>query len=121
LEKITSISRKILPLYWVILTFLLLRSGSDGNGNFFGIPYFDKLAHLSTFSLLGFLFIAAIPKMRFSILMLVMFSFAVITEILQEKMQLGRAMEVMDLVADTIGSFIGGLAYIYLKRRKTQN
>jgi len=124
LDKITNISRKILPIYWVFLTFLLLKPGSESDEYFYGISYFDKFAHLSTFFLLGFLFIASIPRLKFGVLMLFMFSFAVITEILQEKMQLGRAMEIMDIVADTVGAFFGGLTYLcikYIKCRKMQN
>jgi len=50
--------------------------------------------------------------------MLIMFSFAALTEILQEEMHFGRAMEFMDVVADTVGSAFGGIVYLLLKRIK---
>jgi len=50
-----------------------------------------------------------------------MVSFALATEILQDVMHLGRAMEIMDIVADTVGATIGGLIYLYIRHRKTRN
>ncbi|AIL47188.1 hypothetical protein BD94_3413 [Elizabethkingia anophelis NUHP1] len=49
-----------------------------------------------------------------------MLCFAFLTEILQDEMHLGRAMEGLDVVADTVGALIGYLVYQFLFR-KLQN
>lgn len=46
-----------------------------------------------------------------------MLIYAFLTEILQEEMKLGRSMETLDIVADTIGCLIGYYIYKVLAKR----
>jgi len=77
----------------------------------------DKVLHLSIFAALGFCFIAAFPKIRSSYFFQIMLIYAFLTEILQEEMKLGRSMETLDIVADTIGCLIGYYIYKVLAKR----
>lgn len=76
----------------------------------------DKVMHLSIFTLLGFCFMAAFPKIKFIYYIQIMLIYAILTEILQEEMKLGRSLEGLDLVADTAGVLIG-----YFVFRKIRN
>ncbi|MCL1658093.1 MULTISPECIES: VanZ family protein [Elizabethkingia] len=120
MDKISKISRKILPIYWAFLTYLLLKPGSEEGEHFFLFPHFDKVGHAGVFLGLGFLLIATFPKLKFITYIQIMLCFAFLTEILQDEMHLGRAMEGLDVVADTVGALIGYLAYQFLFR-KLQN
>ncbi|AQX83533.1 VanZ family protein [Elizabethkingia bruuniana] len=117
MDKISKISRKILPIYWAFLTYLLLRPGSEDSEHWFMFPYFDKVAHMGVFAGLGFLLSLAFPKLKFFTYIQIMLCFAFLTEILQDEMRLGRAMEGLDVVADTTGALIGYLAYLFLFKR----
>ncbi|AKH95725.1 VanZ family protein [Elizabethkingia anophelis] len=120
MDKISKISCKILPIYWAFLTYLLLKPGSEDAEHFFLFPHFDKVGHAGVFFGLGFLLIAAFPKLKFITYIQIMLCFAFLTEILQDEMHLGRAMEGLDVVADTVGALIGYLVYQFLFR-KLQN
>ncbi|MCT4331236.1 VanZ family protein [Elizabethkingia anophelis] len=120
MDKISKISRKILPIYWAFLTYLLLKPGSEDAEHFFLFPHFDKVGHAGVFFGLGFLLIAAFPKLKFITYIQIMLCFAFLTEILQDEMHLGRAMEGLDVLADTVGALIGYLVYQFLFR-KLQN
>ncbi|MCT4049424.1 VanZ family protein [Elizabethkingia anophelis] len=120
MDKISKISRKILPIYWAFLTYLLLKPGSEEGEHYFLFPHFDKVGHAGVFFGLGFLLIAAFPKLKFITYIQIMLCFGFLTEILQDEMHLGRAMEGLDVVADTVGALIGYLVY-QLLFRKLQN
>lgn len=120
MDKISKISRKILPIYWAFLTYLLLKPGSEEGEHYFLFPHFDKVGHAGVFFGLGFLLIAALPKLKFITYIQIMLCFGFLTEILQDEMHLGRAMEGLDVVADTVGALIGYLVYQFLFR-KLQN
>ncbi|MXS72714.1 VanZ family protein [Flavobacteriaceae bacterium W22] len=107
LDKISNIFIKILPIYWAFLTYMLLRPGVENHEYWFMFSGIDKVLHLGIFAILGFCFIAAFPKIRFSYYFQIILIYAFLTEILQEKMELGRSMEALDIIADTIGCLIG--------------
>ncbi|WP_244614399.1 VanZ family protein [Elizabethkingia argenteiflava] len=91
--------------------------------HWFLFPGFDKVAHFSVFATLGFLTIAAFPKLKCFTFFQILMSFAVLTEILQDEMHMGRAMEFLDVVADTLGFLAGYALYRLLlnaigRRRK---
>jgi len=111
LDKISKIFIKILPIYWAFLTYMLLRPGVENHEYWFMFSGIDKILHLGIFAMLGFCFIAAFPKIRFSYYFQIILIYAFLTEILQEKMELGRSMEALDIVADTIGCLIGYFTY----------
>ncbi|ROS07595.1 VanZ like protein [Chryseobacterium nakagawai] len=117
LDKILKIFSKILPIYWAFLTYMLLKPGEENHEYWFMFNGIDKVLHLSIFAALGFLFMAAFPKIKFSYFFQIILMYAFLTEILQEEMGLGRSMETLDIVADTIGCLIGYYTYkLFIKR-----
>lgn len=117
LDKISKIFSKILPIYWAFLTYMLLKPGQENQEYWFMFNGIDKVLHLSIFGALGFCFIATFPRIKFSYYIQIMLIYAFLTEILQEEMGLGRSMETLDIVADTIGCLLGYYIYKALLRR----
>lgn len=117
LDKILKIFSKILPIYWAFLTYMLLKPGEENHEYWFMFKGIDKLLHLSIFAALGFLFMTAFPKIRFYYFIQIILIYAFLTEILQEEMGLGRSMETLDIVADTIGCLLGYLIYKVLIKK----
>jgi VanZ family protein len=65
---------------------------------------------------LGFFFRLRFPKTQFLYFFLILVSYALLTEILQDIMQLGRSLELLDAVADTVGLTLSYYLYnIYIK------
>ncbi|WP_312763389.1 VanZ family protein [Epilithonimonas sp.] len=116
---ITKYSKIILPIYWAFLTYMLLRPGVENKEYFFMFPHLDKLIHFTIFFLLGFFFRLRFPKTSLLYFLLILVSYALLTEILQDIMKLGRSLEVLDAVADTLG--LSFSYYIYNKYEKFQN
>ncbi|MDR6461219.1 VanZ family protein [Chryseobacterium vietnamense] len=96
---------------------MLLRPGEENHEYWFMFSGIDKVLHLSIFAALGFSFIAAFPKIKFSYFFQIILLYAFLTEILQEEMGLGRSMETLDIVADTIGCLLGYYTYKELVKR----
>lgn len=117
LDKISKIFSKILPIYWAFLTYMLLKPGEENKEYWFMFSGIDKVLHVSIFAMLGFSFIAAFPRIKFSYFFQIILIYAFLTEILQEEMGLGRSMESLDIVADTIGCLIGYYIYKILIKR----
>lgn len=111
LDRISKIFSKILPIYWAFLTYMLLKPGEENHEYWFMFNGIDKVLHVSIFAMLGFCFIAAFPKIKFSYFFQIILIYAFLTEILQEEMGLGRSMETLDIVADVVGCLLG--YYIY--------
>lgn len=96
---------------------MLLKPGEENQEYWFMFSGIDKVLHLSIFAALGFSFIAAFPKIKFSYFFQIILIYAFLTEILQEEMGLGRSMETLDIVADTIGYLLGYYTYkLFIKR-----
>ncbi len=117
LDKISKIFSKILPIYWAFLTYMLLKPGEENHEYWFMFQGIDKLLHFSIFAALGFFFMAAFPKIKFYYFIQIILIYAFLTEILQEEMGLGRSMETLDVIADTIGCLIGYFAYKLVVKR----
>ena len=96
---------------------MLLRPGEATHHYFFMFNGFDKVLHLCIFAMLGFCFIAAFPKIKFAYFIQIILIYAFLTEILQEEMHLGRSMETLDIIADTIGALLGYYTYKILIKR----
>ncbi|WP_317040040.1 MULTISPECIES: VanZ family protein [Chryseobacterium] len=96
---------------------MLLKPGEENHEYWFMFNGIDKLLHLSIFAALGFCLIAAFPKIKFYYFIQIILIYAFLTEILQEEMGLGRSMEALDVVADTIGCLIGYYTYKFLVKR----
>lgn len=106
----------VLPIYWAILTYMLLKPGTENKEYWFMFSGIDKVLHLAIFSILGFFFKAAFPKTNFQYYILITVLYALLTEMLQEIMHWGRSMEALDLLADTIGLIVGHTIYKYIKK-----
>ena len=116
MDKISKLFKKILPIYWAFLTYMLLRPGVETVHFPFMFDGIDKLLHLSIFALLGFCFMAAFPKIKFLYYIEIMLMYSLLTEILQDEMGLGRSLENLDLLADTVGFLLG---YVLFNRIRT--
>ena len=116
---IKKYSKITLPIYWAFLTYMLLRPGVENKEYFFMFPHIDKLIHFSIFFLLGFFFRLRFPKVSLLYFFLMLISYALLTEILQDVMKWGRSLEVLDAVADTLGLSLA--YYIYNRYEKFQN
>jgi VanZ family protein len=106
-----------MPIYWAFLTFMLLKPGQENHEYWFMFSGIDKILHVSIFAALGFLFIASFPKIKFAYFIQIILIYAFLTEIFQEEMHLGRSMETLDIVADTIGCLIGYYIYKFLQKK----
>ena len=104
-----------MPIYWAFLTFMLLKPGVENFEFPFMFDGIDKLLHLSIFTMLGFTFMAAYPKIKFSFFIQIMMIYGMLTEILQDEMHYGRSLEFLDLVADMVGVLIGYFIFKKLK------
>lgn len=114
--KITRAARIILPLYWIFLTYMLLKPGQDLPVPFFDFKGVDKVVHLGIFLTLGVLCSAAFSRAWLWWGVALLAVYCLLTEILQETMGLGRTGDVWDLVADGIGLLMGYLLYrIFIK------
>ncbi|WP_369413229.1 VanZ family protein [Kaistella montana] len=95
---------------------MLLKPGVENQEYPFMFEGIDKVLHLSIFTMLGFCFMATFPKIKFMSFIQIMLIYALLTEILQDEMGLGRSLEGLDLVADTIGVLIGYFIFVRVKR-----
>ena len=105
----------ILPIYWAFLTFMLLKPGVENLEYPWMFSGIDKILHLVIFALLGFTFMATFPKIRFLYFIQIMLLYAFLTEILQDEMEMGRSLENLDMVADTVGVVLGYFTYRQMK------
>ncbi len=113
--------KKFIPafLFLVFVTVLFCLPGSAFPDTNFGIWKFvqlDKLIHIIIFTLLVFLFCRPIQLKGFFTNILVKFYivvgmvfivYGIFIEIIQELFIKGRSFEALDILADTIGCFIG--------------
>lgn len=95
---------------------MLLRAGTEKKEYWFVFNGIDKVLHVSIFAVLGFLLVSAYPKIRFLYFIQIMLLYALVTEILQDQMQMGRSLENLDVVADMLGTIIGYWIYKSIKR-----
>ncbi|MDY3339355.1 VanZ family protein [Riemerella anatipestifer] len=107
-----------MPIYWALLTYVLLKPVGEHKDYWFLFQGIDKVVHFFTFLILGFLFKVAYYKISFSYFFMIMLSYALLTEILQDEMNYGRSLDVLDLFADTVGVLIGYLMAIAVLRDK---
>lgn len=126
--------RKLWPaLAWAIL--ILLLTGLPGS-YFPSITSFwdwlkpDKVVHVFVFGVQAFLLLTAfheqylLSKNRFiypTAILSVTIVFALLTEVLQAYVFIGRNGNVYDFIADVVGVGVGLLAYILLFKKKKAN
>lgn len=94
---------------------MLLRPGAENPDMWFLFPGIDKVVHMLIFSMLAFCFLCAFPKIKFMTFLQVMLLYALLTEILQDEMGLGRSLEFYDLVADSVGIVVGYFVFKKIK------
>lgn len=98
---------------------MLLKSGQDiPKMSFLDFSGADKIIHIGIFVALGFLLQFSYPRISFWRFFIITFLYSIVTEILQELMDLGRSMEFLDLMADTAGLLIGYYVAIQIERLK---
>ncbi len=109
--------KKVLLIYWAILTFILLKPGSDHPHQYwFYFNGIDKLVHFSIFALLVFLLRLVYHQWSISKVLCVILFYGIFTELAQHYMQMGRSGDVLDLLADMLGATIGLFVYQLLRR-----
>ena len=101
--------RLLFFLYGAFLTYILLRPTSDLDlpKNFFSFEGMDKVVHFLIFALLAYLYKMAFPRHSIVRELLFLSAYALLTEIMQEQMQLGRSGDPLDLLADIFGILVG--------------
>jgi len=121
--KKSGILRVVSPLLSVllILTFLLLLPGDDLKESSWGSTYhIDKVIHVLAFAMLALSTSISLSKLRVFIglnyrLMTLIFVvgsvFGTILEFLQQELRVGRASELLDIVADSVGLLLGFLIF----------
>ncbi|MRM83692.1 VanZ family protein [Riemerella anatipestifer] len=102
-----------MPIYWALLTYVLLKPVGEHKDYWFLFQGIDKVVHFSMFFVLGFLFRWAYPKASVYAYYFILVAYAILTEIFQQVMALGRSAEWLDLLADTIGLVLA--YYVYTK------
>ncbi len=111
-------TRRIIAAGWTIILILgtLLPKGVVSQNNWLDIPHLDKLSHFFAYALLVFLWsIALVLKTTKIKAARVAFYGAiflgVLLEILQWQLNVGRHFEILDIIANIIGSIIGLIAF----------
>lgn len=90
---------------------MLLKSGQElpkiSFLEYFNFIEIDKVIHIGIFVILSFLYKLAFPRISFLLFFIITFIYSGLTEILQGCMDMGRSMELYDLIADLLGLTIG--------------
>ena len=112
-----------LPLLWgAWVIYLSLLPGNSGMLILFGIPHFDKIAHLGAYGVWSFLFLLAAQKTFGSIKTKrwwIVGSLAIIgigLEYGQLFMHEGRSFELLDMIANGVGAICGIFGIMIFKK-----
>ena len=111
-------TRRLVAAAWTIILIVatLVPKGVVSQSNFLNIPHFDKVSHLCSYALLGFLWSIALKEKTSKIKAARIafygsISLGVLLEILQWLLNVGRHFEILDIIANIIGSIIGLIAF----------
>ncbi len=116
LNRIKMLYKIIFFLYVSFLTYILLRPTSDLPRNFPSFEGMDKVVHFLIFALLTYLYRMAFPKHSIVRELLLLSAYALLTEIMQEQMQMGRTGDPLDMLADVLGILTGMFAFNLTKK-----
>jgi VanZ family protein len=116
-------------LFFIITVILLTLPGSSfPTSHFFDIPYFDKWVHIGLFGILCFLFSFPIAQLTISntkkkvwfwVILVLCITYGISLEFVQKYWVVNRSFDLLDMVADAIGSvFALILNYLLLNRTK---
>ena len=103
-------------LYGGFLLYILLRPTSDLPQNFPSFEGMDKVIHFLIFALLAYLYKKAFPKHSIVKELLWLAGYALLTEFMQEQMQMGRSGDPLDMLADVLGIFAGIFVFNLTKK-----
>lgn len=107
---------------WTIFILVLFLIPSQDIPGSREMPYLDKVVHMVFFMIFTVLFIRDILKLKslkyispayILVAFLVVFSLAIMIEFLQDKMNLGRDGDIIDIFYDLLGFFLGMLLLIF--------
>ena len=101
--------------------YILLRPTSDLPQNFPSFEGMDKVVHFLIFALLAYLYKKAFPNHSIVKELLLLAGYALLTEIMQEKMQMGRTGDPLDMLADVLGIFAGVFVFNLTKKQPRKN
>ena len=119
---------KFIPaIIWFIISVILLTlPGSDiPKSTLFETIYFDKWVHIGMFGLLTLLFgypyiktpLASVKK--FTQIMFAVILYGISMEFVQKYFASERSFDIFDIMADSVGSFIGWIVLVrFLKRQQ---
>ena len=102
---------------------MLLRPGEvNREKHWFEFHNLDKIVHFLIFTVLGFCYSVSFPKQKKWLFVVVMFVYALFTEVAQGLMNMGRTMDFYDLIADMMGAGFGCFLFwqilSYIEKRK---
>lgn len=111
-------TRRLVAAGWTIFLIIgtLLPKGVVTHSNWLNIPHFDKVSHLFAYGILVFLWSITLVQKTTKI-KAARISFygaiflGIILEILQWQLNFGRHFEILDIIANIIGSIIGLIAF----------
>ena len=95
----------------IIMVLSLMPIGHDAGSGLFDFPHFDKIAHFILYSLLSFLLLYELNRMKISIYIFVLLPIIIclfyggIIEIIQIFIE-GRGGDIFDLLADLLGAIV---------------
>jgi len=113
----------LLPILWgTWIIYLSLLPGNAGILKLFGIPHFDKVAHLGAYGVWSFLFLFAAQKTLGDAKKIKLWIIGVLVlvgcglEFGQYYMHEGRSFEVLDMVANSLGAICGTFGMTIFKK-----
>lgn len=126
----SNIRTRIFVFYWlpVILYCLLIfiQSSYPATDSLPAIPYMDKLAHAAAYALLGFLFFRLFQTtgiQKSAVLLVTLSALASslygISDEIHQYFVPSRTADIMDVLADAVGSVLGALTAQLLLNRQT--
>lgn len=104
---------------FILVLFLIPSQTIPGNRE---IPYLDKAVHMVFFMIFTILFMRDMLKIKglknispayIIVTFLVVLSLAIMIELLQDKMKLGREGDIIDIYYDLVGFLLGILFLVY--------
>lgn len=94
-------------LWFLITTILLCIPGKKipQVGFLHLIPQFDKIVHIFLFAILSFLFCKTSKKKNYWIVAILCAVYGMVMEFVQKNYIPNRSFDILDIIADTVGSF----------------
>lgn len=115
LKTLSNRTYKILAIAWTILTLYLSLISARSASKFDLLDFvgFDKLAHLSFYTIFSFLWAMSLRDTNTNKNFVLFFSvsFGILMEICQFYLFNGRSFELYDILANIIGSFLGVILF----------